>query len=85
MKSQIRKIGNSTGAIIPKKLLESLGINCDDEIEIFEENQRIVIEKVKKPLKYTLEELIAKCDPNAEIDEENKLWDSLPPHGKEKW
>jgi antitoxin ChpS len=36
----------------------------------------------RKP-KYTLEELVAQCDPNAPLSEEDRAWLDAPPVGRE--
>ncbi|MBF0264843.1 MAG: AbrB/MazE/SpoVT family DNA-binding domain-containing protein [Gammaproteobacteria bacterium] len=73
MKTNIRKIGNSSGLIIPAIILKKMDLSEGDEIEIIEENNRFVLEPVKKTGKYTLNELIAECNEDAAgyiIDEE---------------
>ena len=46
---KLRNIGNSWGIILPKAILEGLGINpVLDEVELYIENNEIRIRKVKK-------------------------------------
>ncbi len=46
---KLRNIGNSWGIILPKAILEGLGINpILDEVELYIENNEIRIRKVKK-------------------------------------
>ena len=81
MHTQIRKIGNSSGAIIPSSYLKKLDLKEGDSILIIEEEGKLVISKDTTRPKYSLDELLAKCDPDAPfIDHE---WDSMPPAGKE--
>ncbi|MEW6738189.1 MAG: AbrB/MazE/SpoVT family DNA-binding domain-containing protein [Acidobacteriota bacterium] len=47
MKAQIIKIGNSQGIRIPKSILEQTGLK--DEVELEIENNKIIIQPVKKP------------------------------------
>ena len=47
MKSKIVKIGNSQGIRIPKPLIEQLGI--DQEIEIYIEDNRLIISRAEEP------------------------------------
>ena len=84
MRSQLRKIGNSTGAIIPKALLNELGITEGDEIEISVNADEIIIKKKADKPRYTLTELLAKCDPNAPNFTIND-WDNGQPVGDEIW
>jgi len=46
MKSKIVKIGNSQGIRIPKPLIEQLGI--EREIEIYVEDNRLIISRVEE-------------------------------------
>ena len=41
MNTVIRKIGNSEGVIIPKEMLESLGLKAGDEVAIAKNSQGI--------------------------------------------
>jgi antitoxin MazE len=47
MRAAVRKLGNSSGVIIPKSLLSELGISAGDPIDLTAEEGRIVIEPVK--------------------------------------
>jgi len=42
----------------------------------------LIIEAQKRP-RYSLEELLAQCDPNAELSKEDREWIDAPPVGKE--
>ncbi|KQQ37672.1 AbrB family transcriptional regulator [Rhizobium sp. Leaf306] len=46
MKTTIRKIGNSEGIIIPKEILERMGLRAGDNIDLSEEAGKLVL----KPL-----------------------------------
>ena len=49
------------------------------------DGERLVVQTRPKP-RYTLEELLAKCDPacaDEEMSEEDRLWINLPPVGRE--
>jgi antitoxin MazE len=47
MRAVMRKLGNSSGVIIPKSLLSELGISAGDAIDLTAEGGRIVIEPVR--------------------------------------
>lgn len=49
MTTKIRKIGNSSGIIISKAMLNQLNIEPKDELELFIEGDKICIRKVKSP------------------------------------
>lgn len=48
MQSSLKKIGNSTGVLIPKPLLTEIGAKTGDSIDLSVENGRIVMELVAK-------------------------------------
>ena len=50
MKVKIRKIGNSLGILLPKDVLDLLGLTDGDEIELTTKEKRIdlVLSKVRK-------------------------------------
>lgn len=83
MQIALRSIGNSIGGIIPKTMLENLGLKKGDKVDITEENGRLVIEPIKKP-EYSLNELLAQCDNKATaLNDEDKAWLNAEPVGKE--
>ena len=82
MKTNIRKIGNSSGAIIPSLILKKLHLSEGDEIEIIEENNAIILKPHNVKPRYSLEDLINECDLNAPEHSESK-WDEVTPVGDE--
>ena len=49
IEKKFRNIGNSWGIIVPKAIIEGLGINpVLDKVEIYIENNEIRIRKIKK-------------------------------------
>ena len=56
MVSQVSKWGNSQGIRISKKLLQSVGMNINDEVEIKPQNNVLLIKPVtKKTIDWYLE------------------------------
>ena len=43
MNATIRKIGNSEGIIIPKEVLDRMGLKAGDNIDLFEEAGQLVL------------------------------------------
>ena len=82
MEITIRKIGNSKGVVIPAPLLKQLGLDIDDKADVVAENGRLVIAP-KAKAKYSLAELIAKCDQDAAMPEELIEWEAAAPVGNE--
>ena len=72
MKTSIRKIGNSAGAILPAQLLKKLHLRLGDDVSIKEDGMRIVIEPAK-----------TQCNPNAPVADDLQAWDNAPTAGEE--
>ncbi len=81
MEISIRKIGNSSGVIFPASILRKLKIHEGDKLNISTDNGKIVLSSSKP--KYSLKELLAKCDLTAPAPESE--WDSIEPVGNEIW
>lgn len=80
MEVRLQKWGNSNGIRIPNIILKTLNLKPNDKVEIREENEQIIISKVKKQ-SMTLEERIRNYKgPNLVSD---FSWDE--PQGKEIW
>lgn len=81
MKSKVRKIGNSAGAIFPAPLLNKLGLRIGDDIIFHEKGNKVFITSSKP--KYKLDELLAQCDFDAPLSDDEKLWLDAEPLGNE--
>jgi antitoxin MazE len=49
MRSAVRKMGNSSGVIIPKPFLTKIGAEVGDDVEMRVEDGRLVIAPIKRP------------------------------------
>ena len=58
MTTRIRKIGNSSGIIISKRMLEELNIEPKDELELTVKDGKILIQKIVEPRKDWKEKLL---------------------------
>ncbi len=83
MNTNIRKIGNSSGMILPAVILKKLHLSEGDEVEISENGRQIMITPKKNKPKFTLKELLAQCDLNAPMPEAVKEWDEVSIAGRE--
>ena len=83
MLTQVRKIGNSAGTIIPAPLLKELRLREGDSVDVSIEDNCIVIKPVSAKPKYTLDELLTKCDPHAPQDKELDDWEKTTRLGNE--
>lgn len=48
LKSKIREIGNSNGIIIPKAIMDHLGWEPNDELEIRIKDDRLILRRVNE-------------------------------------
>jgi antitoxin ChpS len=78
----LRSVGGSIIVAIPKPLLEGLGLAPNMTVGLSIDHGRLVIEARPRP-RYSLAELLAKCDPSAPASEEDRLWDAAEPIGRE--
>lgn len=78
----LRTVGGSVMIAIPKPLLETLGVSANAKLDLTVEEGKLVAVPRKRP-KYTLDELLAMGDPNADLTEEDRDWLSDPPKGNE--
>ncbi|MFD2632347.1 AbrB/MazE/SpoVT family DNA-binding domain-containing protein [Idiomarina piscisalsi] len=82
MEIQIRKIGNSKGAVIPAPLLKELGLDIGTSVDAHTENGRLVLEPKRAP-KYQLDELLQQCDPQAAVPDDLTNWEQANAVGNE--
>jgi antitoxin ChpS len=80
--AKLRKVGGSTMLAIPPAVLKALDLSADATVEMAVENRSLVV-KPARP-RYTLEELLAQCDPTAPMAEEDRQWLASPPVGREE-
>jgi antitoxin ChpS len=81
---KIQAWGNSAAVRLPAVLLSKLDMRVGQEISAVVVDGALVLKPVKKP-KYTLNELIAQCDPQAERDADVVAWQDMESVGKEAW
>ena len=81
-KSNIRKVGGSMMLAIPPAILDLLSLSQGSVIQMAVENDRLIIEAVKKP-SYQLDDLLSQCNPDVPISEEDKEWLNAPSVGRE--
>lgn len=80
--ARLKKVGGSVMLAVPPAVLKTLGLSTDSEVGMTIENGCLIIEPQKRP-HYSLDELLAQCDPHAEISEEDREWIDAPAAGKE--
>ncbi len=80
--TNLRKVGGSIMLAVPPALLDVLHLSAGSTVGIAVDNGRLVVEPKKRP-HYTLEELLAQCDPSAELTTEDREWLDAPAVGHE--
>jgi antitoxin component of MazEF toxin-antitoxin module len=83
MKGTVKKWGNSAAVRIPMSILQAARVDLNQAVDVREEAGRIVIEPVRKRPHYTLEELVAQCDPKKRRSRAEQEWLDAPPVGRE--
>jgi antitoxin ChpS len=83
--TNLRKVGGSVMLAVPPAILDLLHLEVGTTVGLAVDGDRLLVKPVQpqtKP-KYTLDELLSQCDPNAEMTEEDRVWLNLAPVGKE--
>jgi antitoxin ChpS len=81
MQVLIAKWGNSLGLRLPRAVADQLGLTPGQSVEVRAEGDRLVVERARP--RYTLEELLAECDPKAPLPRADREWTRSRPVGRE--
>ena len=79
----LRKYGNSTVAVLPPLVLKDLGLAAGQAMSLHTTGDGKIILARKR--KYTLDDLLAQCDPEAAPPADMELWNAAKPVGQEVW
>jgi antitoxin ChpS len=80
--TSLRKVGGSIMLAVPPALLDLLNLQAGAKVGLAVNGGRLVVEPQKRP-RYTLDELLAKCDPKAPRRKEDREWLDAPAVGDE--
>ena len=80
--TNLRKVEGSVMLVIPPGILDAVGLSDGTKVNISIDGDRLVVEQRSRP-SYTLEELLAQCDPHLEFSPEDKEWFESASIGKE--
>jgi len=83
METILRNFGNSIGLVIPKPVREALHLSAGQTVTLEQTEQGLLVKPMNK--KYTLDELLAQCDPNAPMPQEMTDWQDSPAVRREVW
>ena len=80
--TNLRKVGGSVMLAVPPALLDILDLHPGVKVGIAVEGGRLVVEPQPRR-RYTLDELLAQCNPKARRSKEERQWlDSKPVGGE---
>jgi antitoxin ChpS len=79
--TNLRKVGGSVMLAVPPALLDVLHLTVGEKVVMVVDNGRLVIEASRPS--YTLDELLAQCDAEAEPTREDREWLEAKPVGDE--
>jgi antitoxin ChpS len=80
--THLRKVGGSVMLAVPRAILDLLHLEAGATVGLAVDGERLVVQPQPKP-RYTLDELLAQCDPDAEITAEDRAWIDAAPSGRE--
>lgn len=84
MQMTIKKWGNSLATRIPKAIVDSVGLQLDQEVNVEAIDGKIVITPTRTTKEYSLKDLLGQCEPETmSLDKEDKEWLNSAPVGKE--
>lgn len=80
--ARLRKVGGSVMLAIPKPMLEALELASDAAVDLSIRSGRLVVE-AKTRHRYSLDELLAQCKPQARRARADRAWTAGKPFGRE--
>jgi len=80
--TNLRKVGGSVMLAVPPALLDILHLQPGAAVGIAVKSGRLVVEPRVRP-RYTLDELLAQCNPKARRSKEEREWQNARPTGRE--
>jgi len=80
--SKLRCVGGSVMFAVPKPILDSLGLEPNAEVGLTISEGRLIVEPRTRP-RYTLGELLAQCDADAPLSDEEQEWLNVEATGRE--
>jgi antitoxin ChpS len=80
--TNLRKVGGSVMLAVPPAVLDMLHLQAGTTVGLVVDGGRLIVEPQRRP-RYTLEELLAQCDPAAELTQEDREWLDAKPVGGE--
>jgi antitoxin ChpS len=80
--TSLRKVGGSVMLTVPPAILEGLHLKVGSKVQLSVQDEKLVVSP-KKKLRYTIEELVARCKPGGRLTREEREWIGAPSVGRE--
>jgi len=80
--TNLRKVGGSVMLAVPPAILDLLHLHAGSTVGLAVDEGRLVVDPTPK-CRYSLDELLAQCDVEAEAGEEDRAWLDDKPVGSE--
>jgi antitoxin ChpS len=80
--AKLRAVGGSVMFAIPKPMLDGLDLHANQQVGVSISEGRMIVEPKVRP-RYTLAELMAQCDFDQPMTDEDREWLDAPPVGRE--
>jgi antitoxin ChpS len=80
--TNLRKVGGSVMLAVPPALLDILQLGTGAQVGLTVEGGRLIVEPRRRP-RYTLDELLAQCNPKSPRTKEDREWLDNKPAGAE--
>ena len=84
LQSTLRKMGNSTGLILPKPILDQLGLASGAKIDLRVEDGRVIAEPVKRKVREGWAEAAREIGKEP-LTEEERDWLNMPSDFDDEW
>ena len=80
--TNLRKVGGSVMLVVPPAFLDQLRLHAGVTVGLTVDDNCLIVNPNPRP-RYTLDELLAQCDANAELSVEDRQWLDAPAVGNE--
>jgi antitoxin ChpS len=80
--TNLRKVGGSVMLAVPPAILDMLHLQAGSTVGLVVDDGRLIVEPQPRS-RYTLDDLLAQCDPSAELTQEDREWLEAKPVGSE--
>jgi len=83
MELKIQKWGNSAAVRLPSVLLEQIHVSVGGSLTVDVRPDGVLLTPARR--KYSLDELVAQCDPKSPQPADLVAWGEVKPVGREAW